>query len=163
DVEEGEALADLADEFLLLRGDTPALALQDGTLVRWTLAGAEKFVQEHFLRRYLAYLDRMRERGIPVASYISRPRAPEVAGTIRRRGRPGGDGPAGRGATCSACSGQAAGREPSGFVCQGLTDADALGDMLAEGQRGPLFVSMSRVNVESYGPHLVHFFYMRVG
>jgi hypothetical protein len=35
--------------------------------------------------------------------------------------------------------------------------------MLAEGQRGPLFVSMSRVNVESYGPHLIHFFYMRAG
>jgi hypothetical protein len=34
---------------------------------------------------------------------------------------------------------------------------------LAEGQRGPLFVSLSRVNVESYGPHLVCFFYIRVG
>jgi hypothetical protein len=163
DVEEGEALADLADEFLLLRGDCPALALQDGTLVRWALSGAEKFVQEHFLRRYLAYLDRMRERGIPVASYISRPRAPEVAGTIRLMFCPDVDLPAGRGAKCSECSDQAAGRVPSCFVCQGLTDADALADMLAEGQRGPLFASMSRVNVESYGDHLIHFFYMRVG
>src|SRR5215510_4382494 len=33
DVEEGVALAELADEFLLMRGDTPAIALQDGTLV----------------------------------------------------------------------------------------------------------------------------------
>jgi hypothetical protein len=163
DIEEGMALAELADEFLLLRGDTPAVALQDGTLVRWTLAGAEKFVQERFLKPYLAYLDRMRERGIPVASYISRPRAPEVAGAIRLMFCPDIHVAAGRGAKCSECSDAAAGRVPSCFVCQGLTDADILADMLGEGQRGPLFVSMSRINVEAYGPHLIHFFYLRVG
>jgi hypothetical protein len=161
DVEEGVALADLADEFL--NEDLPCAALQDGTLVRWTLAGAEKFVQERFLRPYLAYLDRMRERGIPVASYISRPRAPEIAGTIRLMFCPDVNVAEGRGAKCSECSDAAAGRRPSCFVCQGLTDADILADTLAEGQRGPLFVSMSRVNVETYGPHLIHFFYMRVG
>jgi NurA domain-containing protein len=69
----------------------------------------------------------------------------------------------GRGAKCGECSDAAAGRMPSCYVCQGLTDAEILADLLAEGQRGPLFASMSRVNVESYGPHLIHFFYMRVG
>lgn len=161
DVEEGMALADLADEFL--DGDPPCIAMQDGTLVRWTLAGAERFVQDHFLQPYLAYLDRMRARGIPVASYISRPRAPEVAGTIRLMLCPDVDLAAGRGAKCSECSDSAAGRTPSCAVCQGLTDAEIMADMLAEGQRGPLFVSMSRINVESYGPHLIHFFYLRVG
>jgi len=161
DVEEGVALADLADEFL--SGDLPCAALQDGTLVRWTLAGAEKFVQEHFLRPYLAYLERMRVRGIPVASYISRPRAPEVAGTIRLMLCPDVKLAEGRGAKCAECSDMAAGRTPSCHVCQGLTDADILADMLGEGQRGPLFASMSRVNVELYGPHLIHFFYLRVG
>jgi hypothetical protein len=161
DIEEGVALAKLADEFL--EGDAPCAALQDGTLVRWTLAGAEKFVQDRFLTPYLAYLDAMRQRGIPVASYISRPRAPEVAGTIRLMLCPDVNVAEGRGAKCSACSDAAAGRTPSCHVCQGLTDADILADMLAEGQRGPLFVSMSRINVESYGPHLIHFFYMRVG
>jgi hypothetical protein len=163
DIEEGLALAELADEFLLLRGHTPALALQDGTLVRWTLAGAEKFVQDLFLKPYLAYLDAMRDRGIPVASYISRPRAPEVAGTIRLMLCPDVDVAKGVGAKCSDCSDAAAGRAPSCSVCQGLTDADILADMLADGQRGPLFASMSRINVETYGPHLIHFFYMRVG
>jgi hypothetical protein len=177
DVEEGVALADLADEFLSANNANhresensrafadglPALALQDGTLVRWALANAEKFVQEHFLRPYLAYLDRMRARGIPVASYISRPRAPEVAGTIRLMFCPDVSVADGRGAKCSECSDAAAGREPSCHVCQGLTDAEIVADMLGEGQRGPLFVSMSRINVESYGPHLIHFFYMRAG
>lgn len=161
DVEEGLALADLAAEFL--PGDLPCLAVQDGTLVRWTLAGAERFVQEHFLRPYLAYLDALRARAIPVASYISRPRAPEVAGTIRLMLCPDVDLAAGRGAKCAECSDAAAGRTPSCYVCQGLTDAEILADMLGEGQRGPLFVSMSRINVESYGPHLIHFFYLRVG
>jgi hypothetical protein len=161
DVDEGVALADLADEFL--DGALPCAALQDGTLVRWTLAGAEKFVQERFLRPYLAYLDRMRERAIPVASYISRPRAPEVAGAIRLMFCPDVKLAEGRGAKCSECSDIAAGRAPSCQVCQGLTDADVLADTLGEGQRGPLFASMSRVNLEFYGPHLIHFFYMRVG
>src|SRR5690606_38893296 len=81
DVEEGVALAALADEFI--DGSLPAVALQDGTLVRWSLANAEGFVQDYFLKPYLAYLDHLRERRIPVASYISRPRSPEVAGMIR--------------------------------------------------------------------------------
>lgn len=162
DVAEGVELVALADEFLA-GSDAPALALQDGTLVRWTLAGAEKFVQEHFLRPYLAYLEEMRRRDIPVAAYISRPRAPEVAGMIRLMLCPDVRLAEGRGATCSECSDAAAGRTPSCYVCQGLTDADILADMLGEGQRGPLFVSMSRINIEAYGPHLIYFFYLRVG
>jgi hypothetical protein len=105
----------------------------------------------------------MRERGIPVASYISRPRSPEVVGTIRLMFCPDVDVAAGRGAKCAECSDVAAGREPSCSVCQGLVDADVLADRLAEGQRGPLFISMSRINVESYGEHLIHFFHMRAG
>ncbi|MFP4441317.1 MAG: DNA double-strand break repair nuclease NurA [Chloroflexaceae bacterium] len=161
DAEEGIVLAELADSFLT--DDLPAIAMQDGTLVRWTLSGAEKFVQEHFLRLYLHYLDHMRERGIPVVSYISRPRAPELVGMIRLMYCPDVDLAKGRGARCSECSDVQAGRPPSCSICQGLVDADILAERLTEGQRGPLFVSMSRINVETYGPHLVHFFYMRVG
>lgn len=161
DMEEGVVLAALASEFLTT--DIPAVALQDGTLVRWTLAGAEKFVQQYFLQPYLAYLEDMRRQGIPVASYISRPRAPEVAGAIRLMFCPDVDLAHGRGANCQQCSDQQAGRVPTCAICQGLTDADILADMLEDGQRGPLFVSMSRINIESYGPHLIHFFYMRVG
>ena len=132
-------------------------------MVRWTLAGAEKFVQQYFLQPYLSYLDEMRQRSIPVASYISRPRSPEVAGTIRLMFCPDVKIADGRGAKCNECSDAAAGREPSCYVCQGMTDADILADFLQDGQRGPLFISMSRINVEAYGPHLIHFFYMRVG
>ncbi len=161
DVDEGVSLVGLADEFLT--DGLPCMALQDGTLIRWTLAGAERFVQEHFMQRYLAYLDAMRERGVPVASYISRPRSPEVVGTIRLMLCPDVDVAAGKGARCAECSDVADGREPSCAVCQGLVDTDVLAGQLSEGQRGPLFISMSRINVESYGDHLIHFFHMRVG
>ncbi|MFV9503920.1 MAG: DNA double-strand break repair nuclease NurA [Oscillochloridaceae bacterium umkhey_bin13] len=160
DVEEGVALADLAEA--KLDGTLPALALQDGTLVRWVLAGADRFVQDHFLGRYLDYLERMRLRQLPVASYISRPRSPEVVGTIRLMRCPDVDVPAGRGARCASCSDVRAGREPSCAPCQGLVDADVLGAALREGQRGPIFASMSRINVERYGQHQIHFFYLRV-
>jgi hypothetical protein len=163
DVDEGVALVGLADEFLADGDGPPCMALQDGTLIRWTLSGAERFVQEHFLSRYLAYLDAMRERGIPVASYISRPRSPEVVGSIRLMLCPDVDVAAGRGARCDECSDVADGREPSCSVCQGLVDTDVLAGQLSEGQRGPLFISMSRINVESYREHTVYFFHMRVG
>lgn len=160
DVEEGVALAQLAEAYL--DESVPAIALQDGTLVRWALAGADRFVQDYFLDRYLDYLERMRQRGIAVASYISRPRSPEVVGTIRLMLCPDVDVPNQRGANCAVCSDQRAGREPSCMPAQGLVDSDILGAMLAEGQRGPIFVSMSRINLERYGPHLIHFFYLRV-
>jgi NurA domain len=161
DVAEGVALGKMATEFL--DQPIPSVALQDGTLVRWTLAGADKAVQQRFLQPYLEYLDTMQAKNIPVASYISRPRAPEVAGMIRLMLCPDVDLAQGKGAKCSECSDQAAGRIPSCFACQGLSDADILADTLDEGQRGPLYISLSRVNIESYGPHLIHFFYMRIG
>ncbi len=161
DVEEGVALVGLADEFLT--DGLPAIALQDGTLVRWSLANAERVVQDHFLTPYLAYLDAMHERGIPVASYISRPRSPEVAGTIRLMFCPDVDVATGRGAVCGSCSAVAAGKEPPCSVCNGLNDAEILAQGLNEGQRGAIFASMSRINVDCYGEHLIHFFYLRVG
>lgn len=161
DVEEGVALAALAAE--CLSDDLPALALQDGTLVRWSLAGAERFVQAHFLERYMGYLDAMHQRGLPVASYISRPRSPEVIGTARLMFCPDVDVAGGRGAKCAECSDIRAGRTPSCFVCQNLVDSNLLAGRLGEGERGPLFISMSRVNVEAYGEHLIHFFHLRVG
>ncbi|PDW04300.1 DNA double-strand break repair nuclease NurA [Candidatus Viridilinea mediisalina] len=161
DVDEGLALAALAAEHL--DGSLPAVALQDGTLVRWTLAGAERVVQDHFMSQYLDYLEQMRQRQIPVASYISRPRSPELVGSIRLMLCPDVDVAAGRGARCDRCSDQRAGRTPSCQPCQGLVDSDIMGERLRDGQRGPILLSMSRINVERYGPHQIHFFHMRVG
>jgi hypothetical protein len=56
-----------------------------------------------------------------------------------------------------------ANRPPSCSLCHGLTDADVLAGRLTEGQRGPLFASMNPINIKTYGEHLIHFFYLRVG
>jgi hypothetical protein len=161
DIQELEAAAAMSDE--LLTEDLPAIVLQDGTLMRWILSGAEKLVQERLLSPYLDELERMRRRGIPLASYISRSRGTELLGTIRLMFCPDVRVEQGRGANCNRCSDVQAKRKPSCHLCDGLMDADILFKHLAEGQRGPLFKSMSRINVQFYGEHLVHFFYMRVG
>jgi hypothetical protein len=145
-------------------GETPPdLALLDGTLMRWILGGAEKVVQEKLLHPYLESLDEMQRRAIPVASYISRPRHTELMGISRLMHCPYVDLEAGQGARCNQCPDVAAERPISCSPCNGLTDADLLLGMFKDGQRGPLFTSMSRINIETYGTHLVHFFYMRVG
>jgi hypothetical protein len=164
DIEELRAITEM--DAALQDGDIagPLLALQDGTLIRWTLAGAEKFVQQHFLRHYLDSLETLRERGIPVASYISRPRATEIVGTVRLMYCPDVDVTAQRGARCSECSDVVQRKQPASCsVCHGLVDADLLARRLQVGQRGPLFASMSAINIKEYGPHRIHFFYLRVG
>jgi hypothetical protein len=161
DVAEGLSLLELADEHLST--ELPNLALLDGTLVRWTLAGAERSVRDSFLTPYLAGLEQLRQRRIPVAAYISRSRAPEISGLLRLMFCPDVDLEQLRGADCARCSDARAGREPSCMICQGSVDVDIFADRLSEGQRGPLFLSMSRINLEAYGVHRIHFFLLRVG
>jgi NurA-like 5'-3' nuclease len=44
-----------------------------------------------------------------------------------------------------------------------LADADIYSERLAEGQRGPIYLSMARANRALYREHAIHFFYLRVG
>ncbi|WP_299756594.1 DNA double-strand break repair nuclease NurA [uncultured Chloroflexus sp.] len=162
DVEEGVALGELAIGSLTDPA-IPRLALQDGTLIRWALANADAQVRDHFLRQYLTYLERMRQHAIPVASYISRSRSPEVMGLVRLMFCPDVNVHAQRGANCAQCSDAKQGRMPSCMVCQDLIDADIFAPRLREGQRSPIFRSLSRISVEGYEHHQIHFFFLRVG
>jgi hypothetical protein len=163
DAAEGMALAKLAAEFLTRVPDVPAIALQDGTLMRWNLANSDDAVRELLLDPYLAALDALKAQGVPVASYISRPRSPEMLGMVRLMLCPDVDVPAGRGAVCDRCSDVAAGRQPSCTPCNDLADADIAIQQLSDGQRGPVYLSMARANREYYREHRIHFFYLRVG
>lgn len=162
DVEEGVALGELAIGSLTDPA-IPRLALQDGTLIRWALANADANVRDHFLQQYLTYLERMRQHEIPVASYISRSRSPEVVGLVRLMFCPDVNVTAQRGANCAQCSDAKSGKIPSCMICQDLIDADIFAARLGEGQRGPIFRSLSRINVEGYEHHAIHFFFLRVG
>ena len=149
DVYEGLQLRVAAAE---LPGDRPRLALQDGTLIRWSLAGFDPFVRDRLLGDYLTYLDEMYGLDCPVASYLSRPRARDVVGLARllmvsgdynrwREQYP----------------------ERAGDPARNLVDA-ILFEQLEDGQRTARWGTMSRITVEHYGPEQrIQFFYLRVG
>lgn len=148
DIEEGLALAGIAPT---LADDRPRLALQDGTLVRWTLSSFDEPLRNHFLQSYLSYLDTMQALGCPVASYLSRPRSREVLGLARLMLVKGNFG-----------RWRELFPERSADPTRGLTDL-LLFEGLAEGQRSARWGSMSTINVDFYGPHRIQFFYLRVG
>lgn len=146
DTAEGIALAELA-AFLPI--DAPRVAMQDGTLIRWSLNSFDPWVCKHFLRPYLDQgLNSLRLQGVPACSYISRPRAPEVTGlarliadpTFAKANKPNG----------------------AGDPYRGVTD-HMIYDDLGDGQRGPLYKSLSKINAEMYEEHAIHFFYLNVG
>ena len=162
DVEEGLALGALAER-CLTDVSIPRLALQDGTLIRWALANVDGKVRDHFLQPYLAYLEKMRQLEIPVASYISRSRSPEVMGLMRLMFCPDVQVTSRRGANCAQCSDVKNNRQPSCMICHDLIDADLFLPRLADGQRSPIFRSLSRISVIGYDHHQIHFFFVRVG
>ncbi len=164
DIKELEVLYNLSQEYLS-GGDFPSIMLLDGTLMRWAMAGFEPFAKTYFLEEYLQTLDKMHEQQYPLASYISRPRGTEVLNTILlMTGNNGNNGNNGE----QAHEHEQADKEypvafaPSLPIKERLTDAHIFDGMLEEGQRGPMFASINRVNIDSYGKHCIHFFYMRV-
>lgn len=148
DIAEGLQLAAVT---MQLADDRPRLALQDGTLIRWTLNGFEPFLRDHFLGDYLSYLETMRALPCPVASYLSRPRSREVLGFAKLLLVKGNFG-----------QWRESYGERSADPLRSLVDG-MLYEELADGQRSARWGSMSRINVDFYGPHRIQFFYLRVG
>lgn len=126
------------------RSGRPIVALADGTLIRWMLRGMKnRTLEQRLLERYVEILDRFREDGIPLASYISKPGAAEVINTLRlHRGEGDWD------------------RGPDSL--HGLQDRHLFAEVLAEGERSAVFASRSEV-LREYGPHAIVAFYLRTG
>lgn len=163
DVQEIKVLTDLATEWADL--NVPTLALQDGTLIRWVLASEESIIKERFLEPYRQSLAYFCQKQLPIASYISRSRAREIMGMLRFiycHDVQVGQEPRCQRRKCSPSGTQS---NPSCFICEGLTDGQLLGKQLQkDGQRGPLFISLSPINVRDYEERQrIHFFYMRIG
>ena len=118
------------------RSGRPVLAIADGTLIRWMLRGMKnRKLETELLRRYVAVLDRFREEGIPVCSYVSRPANAEVVNLLRlHRGEPDW--------------------EPPPDTLRGLQDRHLFERRLAEGERSAVFLSRSEVLAE-YGAHRI--------
>ena len=155
------ALADLVDE---VSRELPVLALVDGSLIMWGLAGQgyPDFVRRELLENGLIpVLDRLREqarrRRLAVAGYISLPGGRDVVNTLRLHLCPYTP------VDCDRhCRTVHAGERPCDAVA-GLYDRDLFGDFLAEGQRTPIYRSLSSVVTQHYGDHAACFFYLHAG
>ena len=144
--------ADLAAEHG--RDGTSTLVLADGTLLLWVLADQpDNFLREALLEPYVEEMTRVRDAGVPLASYMSRPRHTEVTGLLRestcKRGRD----------ACEGCAGHT--DEPCVF--ERLPDR-ALFEDLRPGERSALFEMTLRDDLAVYYEGQVPcFFYMNVG
>ncbi|MCJ7425997.1 MAG: DNA double-strand break repair nuclease NurA [Dehalococcoidales bacterium] len=157
-VDECRRLAELAKE---LPKDSSSLALLDGSLILWGLAGQSypEFVTEALLiKGFLRYLEEIRrlnaDRRLALASYISFPRSSDVVNALRVARCPHEiiD-------TDQLC-GECASRECEAVA--GVQDRELFANTLEEGERSALFSSQSKIVKDHYGGHWVHFFYLRV-
>ena len=123
------------------RSGRPVLAIADGTLIRWMLRGMKnRRLETELLARYVAELDRFREAGIPVCSYVSRPANAEVVNLLRlHRGEDDWS------------------TEPDSL--RGLHDRHLFEHRLEPGRRSAVFLSRSEV-LSAYGPHQIVAFYV---
>ena len=148
DTREGIALAQLA---LSVVDHHPCVAMQDGTLIRWSLSAFEPWLQDYFLQRYLEDgLGELQAAGVPLCSYISRPRSPEITGLLRLIADPD---------LVSAQQRDLTVDDPY----RGITDAQIIALLLQDGERSALMRSLSKINVERYGSHAIYFFYLHSG
>ena len=124
------------------RSGRDIVAMADGTLIRWMLRGMKnRRLETRLLERYVAELDRFREAGIPVCSYVSRPGNAEVVNLLRlHRDEPDWD------------------VAPDSI--RGLQDRHLFEARLAEGERSAVFLSRSEV-LAQYGAHRIVAVYVR--
>ena len=123
------------------RSGRPVVAIADGTLIRWMLRGMKnRRLETELLARYVAELERFREAGIPVCSYVSRPANAEVVNLLRlHRGEDDWS------------------TEPDSL--RGLHDRHLFEHRLERGHRSAVFLSRSEV-LSSYGEHRIVAFYV---
>lgn len=155
-VDECRQLAKLAAE---LPKDSFNLALLDGSLILWGLAGQvyPEFVTEALLNKgFLRHLEEIRklnaDRRLALASYISFPRSTDVVNALRVAICPHDP------ADCDRyCPNKARDCE----AVAGVQDRELFASLLAEGERSAMFISTSKIQ-KRYGKHQVYFFYLRV-
>ena len=156
-VDECHRLAELAAE--LPKGSFN-LALLDGSLILWGLAGKvyPEFVIEALLSKgFLRYLEDMRklnaDKRLALASYISFPRSTDVVNALRV-------------AICpydpADCDRYCPNKARDCDRISGVQDRELFSNTLAPGERSALFTSQSKIVRENYGEHWVYFFYLRV-
>jgi hypothetical protein len=162
-VMEIEGLADLVEAS---PPGLPVLALLDGSLILWELAGGAfpEYVRKALLDdRLLPALDRLKELGrtrtVAVASQISLPRSTDVINALRI------SEPVCRWDTLN-CDGNCGSISRGDRHCDsidGVTDRELFQVLLQPGERSAVFETTSSIVQEHYRDHRVQFCYINVG
>jgi hypothetical protein len=154
------ALAELGEE---LSPEFPTVALLDGSLIMWGLAGHAypEYVRTELLERgFLPALGRIKEvsqkTGLALASYISLPRSTDVVNALRVAICPHDPPDCDRHCPRSSPSSK---RECDAVA--GIRDRDLFYALLEPGERSATFLSRSSVVRDYYGHHEVRFFYLK--
>lgn len=158
DTAEVSALADMAEQ---LPDGVPAIGLLDGSLTQWRIAEADNIADPDIRKQYLDALSRLQhvsqQREFVVASYISRPRAPEVVNALRIAICPFDTPNCG-----SYCRDKTEGERPCDEVAR-VRDRDIFEALLEnDGNRSGVFRNQSD-EVAEYKDHSPHFFYLNSG
>jgi len=157
-VAETQALVQSARE---MDDSRPIVCLQDGTLALQTLEGwgIEDQLRDEMTQQFLSGLEDLRSAGIPLASYISRPRSVEVEGLLRVYVCP--HDIANCGQRCRELI--PSNTHPCAWL-DGLLDRlifEAL--PLEPGERSALFLASSKISLDRYLENKVHFFFLNAG
>jgi hypothetical protein len=148
-----------AEECLALRQTVigrPATALVDGSLIYWQLEQVPAKFQQSLVEPQLAAWDRLKEKRIPLAGYISASRGCDAMNFLRLQlcphPQPDCDlhcaGNTGRGAPCG--------------ILHALADRRLYDTLLKPGERSGLWRSTSKI-LEHYREHRIYFCYLHVG
>jgi len=156
-VAENVALANLAIETLASSPKSPLLTFTDGALVHWEFDEIAAEARSQLLPDILAAWDELKARRIPLAGYISAPRAAETTNFLRLQICPFEQ------PDCKTHCGDA--KPLDSAPCsqiQPLRDGTLWSRLLKVGECSPFWKSHARI-LQEYGEHQIYFCYLHVG
>ncbi|UCD41792.1 MAG: DNA double-strand break repair nuclease NurA [Chloroflexota bacterium] len=145
DLNERQVLAELAEEFSHL-----VVTFTDGPMELWEGIGGDSAEREEFQESLIQYreaLESLHEQGVITAGYVDKPGSNLVVRLLEVLMTPQAELP----------------EIKKLRHLRGVTDATLYGEILAAGERSPVFAIQSQ-SANSYpGPISLHFFYLNVG
>lgn len=154
-VAENVALANLAIE-TQSRSPLPMLAFSDGALIHWELDDIPAEARSQLLPDIIAAWDHLKSQRIPLAGYISAPRAAEATNFLRLQLCPFEQ------PDCAThCATKLLDVAPCSQL-QPLRDGALWQRLLKVGECSPLWQSQTRI-LQEYGEHHIYFCYLHVG
>jgi len=155
-VAENVALANLAIETRSQSPVSPMLAFTDGALIHWEFDDIPASARSQILPDILAAWNQLKAQKIPLAGYISAPRAAEATNFLRLQLCPFEQ---------PDCNTHCASRSIDFAPCsqlQPLRDGALWNRLLKVGECSPLCKSHARI-LQEYGEHHIYFCYLHVG